>query len=107
MPVVLLGGLATYLTRYLPMAAAKWLTDGRLPPRLSRFLRALGPAAIAALLALSLAELLPAAHLPGAALAVLAGAGTVIIVHRLTGNPAWATLAGAVAYGLAAVFPGG
>jgi len=101
LPVVLLGGLATYLIRYLPVAVADRLKGRRLPPRLHRFLLALGPSAIAALLVLSLADLLSAAPLTQSAPAVASGGLVVITLHRLTRNPAWATLAGAVSYGLA------
>ena len=94
----LLGGGATYLIRLLPILAG----DRPLPPRPwsrigRRFLLALGPSAIAALLVLSLRDLLPA---PGPAqipvgLSLIAGAATVLLVQRLTRNPAVATLAGA------------
>jgi len=89
----LLGGGATYLIRLLPILAG----DRPLPPRLRRFLLALGPAAIAALLVLSLRDLLPA---PGpaqtaSALSLAVGVAAVLLVQRLTRNPALATLAGA------------
>lgn len=106
LPVVLLGGLATYLTRYLPVLLSERLKGRQLPPRLHRFLLALGPSAIAALLALSLADLLPAEGWRHSAPLVLAGTAAVLVVHRLTHNPAWATLAGALGFGLAGFFPG-
>lgn len=89
----LLGGGATYLIRLLPILAG----DRPLPPCLRRFLLALGPSAIAALLVLSLRDLLPA---PGPAqipvgLSLAAGAAAVLLTQRLTRNPAVATLAGA------------
>lgn len=105
LPVAVLGGLATYLIRYLPVCVAEHLNGRTLPPWAHRFLRALGPSAIAALLALSLADLLPVATLSVAAPAVLAGTMAVLALYRLTANPAWATLAGAVAYGLMLVVP--
>ncbi|MBR9970894.1 AzlD domain-containing protein [Magnetospirillum sulfuroxidans] len=100
LPVVLLGGLATYLIRFLPMHAAERLNGRALPPWCHRFLLALGPSAIAALLALALADLLPIATFYAAAPAVLAGVIAVLALYRLTTNPAWSTLAGAIAYGL-------
>lgn len=107
LPVVLLGGLATYATRFLPLAVAERLKGRHMPRRLHRFLVALGPAAIAALLALSLAEQLPVDHFVSAGWPVLSGVAAVIAAHRLGGgNPAWATLAGAAAYGLTAVVMG-
>lgn len=90
----LLGGGATYLIRLLPMLAG----DRPLPSSLRRFLLALGPSAIAALLVLSLRDLLPPpgpAQAP-AALSLMAGAAVVLLLQRLTRNPALATLAGAV-----------
>lgn len=96
-----LGGLGTYLIRLLPMLAGDRLGD-RMAPRLRRFLLALGPAAIAALLVLSLKDLLPVdspAQAP-AFLALAVGAATVLAIQRLTRNPALATLAGALAVGL-------
>lgn len=102
--VALLSGLCTYLIRFLPLAAADRLN--RLGPRLNRFLLALGPSAIAALLALSVADLLPATRQGPAVAALTAGVAAVLATHRLTANPAWATLAGAAAYGLAAAWWG-
>jgi|AGTN01.1.fsa_nt_gi Branched-chain amino acid transport protein (AzlD). len=98
----LLGGLATYLIRLLPILAGERLKGRSGPPWLRRFLLALGPAAIAALLVLSLKDLLPAQAGRGAAvLAIALGAAAVLATLRLSRNPALATLAGAVAYGLA------
>lgn len=97
----MLGGLATYLIRLLPILASERLKGRAAPPALRRFLVALGPAAIAALLVLSLQDLLPPASQGRALLAVTAGAAAVLAALRLTRNPALATLAGAAAYGLA------
>lgn len=99
----MLGGLATYLTRFLPIWAGDRLKGRAAPPWLRRFLLALGPAAIAALLMLSLRDLLPAdaARRGAASLAVALGAAAVFAALRLTRNPALATLAGAAAYGVA------
>lgn len=96
------GGLATYLIRLLPMLAGERLNAGMAAPRLRRFLLALGPAAIAALLAVALRDLIPTAEArqPAAILALGLGAAAVIATQRLTRNPALATLAGAVAVGL-------
>lgn len=96
----LLGGLATYLIRLLPMLADKVLP--RLLPCWARgLLLAMGPAALAALLILSLADQVQSPT----ALAVPAGLAGVFVVHRLTANVALATVAGALAFGLtAAIF---
>ncbi|MCR6631436.1 MAG: AzlD domain-containing protein [Magnetospirillum sp.] len=96
-----LGGGATYLIRLLPILAGDRLKGRAAPARAQRFLRALGPAAIAALLVLSLKDLLPAGAGQGRALLVLAaGSAAVLLTQRLTRNPALATLAGAAAVGL-------
>ncbi|MGE5515118.1 MAG: AzlD domain-containing protein [Bacteroidota bacterium] len=96
------GGLATYLIRLLPMLAGERLSARMASPRLRRFLLALGPAAIVALLVLALGDLIPAAEArrPAAILALGLGAVVVVATQRLTRNPALATLAGAVAVGL-------
>ncbi|OJX74778.1 MAG: hypothetical protein BGO92_14645 [Magnetospirillum sp. 64-120] len=100
LPVVLLGGLATYLIRYLPLAVCDRLKGRGVAPRLHRFLMALGPSAIAALLVLSLVDFLPMARLGQSTPKVAAALLAVFVLHRLTANPALATLAGAVTYGL-------
>lgn len=101
LPVVLVSGLSTYLIRYLPVAVSDRLKGRAVSPRLHRFLMALGPSAIAAMLVLSLVDFLPMAGLAQSAAKVGGALGTVFILHRLTANPALATLAGAVTYGLA------
>jgi branched-subunit amino acid transport protein len=103
----LLGGLATYLIRFLPILAGDRLKGRPAPPWLRRFLLALGPAAIAALLVLSLKDLLPPRGQGGeavAGLAIAVGAAAIFATLRLTRNPALATLAGAAAYGITATF---
>lgn len=97
----MLGGLATYLIRLLPILAGERLKGRAAPPFLRRFLVALGPAAIAALLVLSLQDLPPPTGQGRALPAIAAGAAAVLGTLRLTRNPAVATLAGAAAYGLA------
>lgn len=94
----MLGGLGTYLIRWLPILAGERLSPRLGHGRLHRFLLALGPSAIAALLVLSFRELVPA-HLLGAPWLLLPpalGAAAVVAVQRLTRNPAFSTLAGAV-----------
>lgn len=104
--VALAGGAATFAIRLLPMLVSEHLQGRPLPPRLRRFLLALGPAAIAAMLALSVTDLLPAARLSAALPAVIAGVAAVWLTHRLSANAAWATLAGTFAYGFAAAWTG-
>lgn len=99
---VLLGGLGTYLIRLLPILAGDRLGGRLRSPRLHRFLLALGPAAIAALLMLSLKDMLPASGQPlgPAMLALSLGAAAVLSAQRLTRSPALATLAGALTVAL-------
>lgn len=102
-----LGGGATYLIRYLPIWARERLAGHAAPPWLRRFLVGLGPAAIAALLVLSLGDLLPESTRGTSSWSwnswgpMAIGALTVLAVLRLCRNPALATLAGALGYGLA------
>ncbi|MGE4280364.1 MAG: AzlD domain-containing protein [Magnetospirillum sp.] len=105
-PVVLFSGAATYLIRYVPVALSDRLKGRGLSPRLQRFLLALGPSAIAAMLVLSVADFLPAARLGQSAPPVAVALLVVFMVYRLTRNTAWATLAGAICYGLAGWIPG-
>lgn len=96
------GGVGTYLIRFLPMLAGDRLAALSGKGRWRRFLLALGPSAIVALLVLSARDLIVAdgdtLSLPFGVLA--AGAAVVVLVQRLTRNPALATLAGALAVGL-------
>lgn len=105
-PVVLASGLATYLIRSVPVVLSERLKGRGLSPRLHRFLLALGPSAIAALLVLSVADFLPQAALGQSFPKVTAALLAVFSVHRLTRNTAWATLAGAFCYGLASWITG-
>ncbi|TNC95196.1 MAG: Membrane protein [Stygiobacter sp.] len=104
--VALAGGIATFAIRLLPMLASERLQDRPLPPRLRRFLLALGPSSIAAMLALSVTDLLPADRLSATLPAVTAGLAAVWLTHRWSGNAARATLAGTLAYGVVAALAG-
>lgn len=104
--VTLAGGMATFAIRLLPMLVSDRLQDRPLAPRLRRFVLTLGPAAIAAMLALSVMELVPTDRLPTTLPPVAAGLAAVWFTHRRSGNAAWATLAGTLAYGLAVALAG-
>lgn len=104
--VTLAGGIATFAIRLLPMLASERLQDRPLPPRLRRFLLALGPSSIAAMLALSVADLLPADGLPTTLPAVAAGLAAVWRTHRWSTNAAWATLVGTLVYGVVVALAG-
>lgn len=101
-----LGGAATYAIRFVPMALAERLKGRAIVPALHRFLLALGPCAIAAMLALSLQDMLGAAPYERSLPPIAAAMAAVWATHRATRNPAWATIAGTLVYGLAlAVVP--
>lgn len=104
--VTFAGGMATFGIRLLPMLVSERLQDQSFPSRLRRFLRALGPAAIAAMLALSVMDLLPTDRLPTTVPAVAAGLAAVWLIHWWSGNAAWATLTGTITYGVVAALAG-
>jgi branched-subunit amino acid transport protein len=104
--VALAGGMATFAIRLLPMLVSDRVQDRPLPSRLRRFLQALGPTAIAAMLALSVMDLVSTDHLPTTLSPVAAGLAAVWLTHRRSGNAAWATLAGTIVYGLALALAG-
>ncbi|WP_040240898.1 AzlD domain-containing protein [Chromohalobacter japonicus] len=97
--IVIAAGAGTFLIRYLPLLFGTHLARGE--GRLSRFLGALGLAAIAALIVLSMSDLWwQAPHWRGGVRLAL-GATAVLLVQRLTPNVGLATLVGAGVYGAA------
>lgn len=99
--IVLLCGAGTFLLRFLPM----WQTRRKsgtsvLPGRLHHLLQGIGPAAITALLVVSLwSSFVTNYHLEtalGTGLALL----SILVIKRLSGGIAAPTLAGAIIYGL-------
>ncbi len=98
--LALIAGSLTYLWRYLPLRAN--LTRMRPDGLLARFFAATGPAAIATLF---MAEMLPLIHasLPQQGRAAL-GVVAVILAYLWRKSVVFATLAGALACGLAAAF---
>ncbi len=103
---LVLAGAGTFLLRYLPMAGAGRLD--RLPGNapLYRGLQAMGPAAIAALAAVSLLALPPAHGWSATSLlAVAAGGVAVFVVRRWTGSLALAALVPALVYGAVLAAP--
>lgn len=96
--LALIAGVLTYLWRYLPLRAN--LND--MPPNglLARFLAATGPAAIATLF---VAEMLPLLHTSlGRQSAAAVGVLAVLLAYRWRKSVVFATLAGALACGIAA-----
>lgn len=95
--LALIAGAFTYLWRYLPLRAR--LDDRAAEGLLARFLAATGPAAIATLF---VAEMLPLLHesRPRQASALLGVLG-VVAAYGWRRSVVFATLAGALACGLA------
>lgn len=96
--LALIAGGFTYLWRYLPLRSNLHAMDRQ--GLLARFLAATGPAAIATLF---VAELLPLMHtslpLQGRAMVGVLG---VLLAYRWRRSVVFATLAGALACGIAA-----
>lgn len=104
--ILLLCGAATFLLRWLPLwqARRRGRTARAASPLVQRWLAGVGPAAIAALLAVSISGLLGAEPELGR-MASIALALVVICVARMAaGGIALPTLAGALAYALLAYF---
>lgn len=98
--MVALCGIGTFLLRYLPI---RWLERRRGAGRqvrtagLQRFLGATGPAAIVALLVVSVLPL--ATPSPGRALAVLLALAALVLVRRQGGSLGLAVITSAGLYG--------
>lgn len=104
--VVLLSGLGTFALRWLPWHQARRRASRQtgLPRAAGWFEQALagvGPAAVTALLLVSLWSLVQGAKGPvwPPVLAVVGGLLAVALVRRIVGGMAWPTLLGALAYG--------
>lgn len=104
--IVLLSGLGTFALRWLPWRQARRRADRRVGrPHaagwVERALVGVGPAAITALLLVSLWGLVQGAEAPAwsPVLAAVGGLATVALVRRIVGGMAWPTLLGALAYG--------
>lgn len=107
--ILWLCGAATFLLRWLPLWQAR--RQGRrvraASPLVQRWLAGVGPAAIAALLAVSVAGLLGADPVPGRMVCVALALAVICLARRAGGGIALPTLAGALAYGLLAHFQRG
>lgn len=93
--LIVLAGLGTYLMRLVPMLYGQRLAGGR--GALALLLSALGVAAIAALIVVSLVDL---ASQQVGLLRLLLSSLLVLLVLRLAPNVGVATLVGALGYGL-------
>lgn len=97
---IVLAGVATFLLRWLPLRQS----PGRhrtLPKATTRMLAGIGPAAITALLTLSLASLVRF-PLDSRAPAIAAALVFIVVCKRFLGGIVIPTLAGALVYGVIA-----
>lgn len=99
--IVLLCGLGTFLIRWLPMRGQARVREAAAAAGpVQRLLRGIGPAAIAALLAVSFWPMVAVSPDARRTLAVLLALAVILVLKRLTGGIAGPTLAGAAVYGL-------
>ncbi|WP_077530014.1 AzlD domain-containing protein [Vreelandella utahensis] len=100
---ILLAGLITFLLRWLPF---RYQGDERkpLPPTLQKVLLAIGPAAIAALLTVSLVPMVSTSPLGTKGLGACAALLSIALYKRYFGGIALPTLLGALVFGVAHYF---
>ncbi|MGV8892485.1 MAG: AzlD domain-containing protein [Burkholderiaceae bacterium] len=99
--IVLLCGVGTFLLRFLPMWQARWKPSASTSSGpLYRLFQGIGPAAITALLVVSLWPTLVTNFHPASALGTCLALLVILIIKRLRGGIAAPTLAGAIIYGL-------
>ena len=95
--IILLCGLATFLLRWVPIWQSRPQKTFNMPPALRRMLEAIGPAAIASLLVVSLLPLLSVHN--GKHLSIIAALAAIGIYKHWRGGIAGPTLLGALTYG--------
>ncbi len=99
--IVLLCGAGTFLLRFLPIWKARRKSDAPATSgRLHRLFQGVGPAAITALLVVSLWPTLVTNFHPTSALATCLALLSILVIKRLCGGIAGPTLVGAIFYGL-------
>lgn len=107
--IVVLSGLGTFLLRFLPVwqARRRKVSGERVSTRFQGFLRGIGPAAITALLTVSLWPMMVAdsATVSGR-LAPIAALAVLYLIKQRTGGIAGPTLAAALVYGACVHFFG-
>lgn len=104
--ILLLCGAGTFLLRWLPLWHAR--LRGRAagtPGRVPRWLAGIGPAAVAALFAVSAGGLLAGDVSPRRVAALALALAAIGIAHRVRGGIVLPTLVGALVYGLLACLP--
>ena len=98
---IIVAGVCTWLLRFLPMAGMRIFSSMPKKSFKYKMLQALGPTAIAALVAMSLSSLLRAHDFSLLELLSLAaGVAAVAAVQRFTDNLALSTLLPALIYGV-------
>ncbi|MGO3743564.1 AzlD domain-containing protein [Kerstersia sp.] len=99
--IILLCGIGTFLIRWLPMRGQARVREAAAADGLAqRLLRGIGPAAIAALLAVSFWPMVAQRPDIWQGAAVLLSLGVILLLKRRFGGIAGPTLAGAAVYGL-------
>ncbi|HLR77973.1 MAG TPA: AzlD domain-containing protein [Burkholderiaceae bacterium] len=101
--IIILSGAGTFLLRFLPIWRARrrsgtTTTSGRV----RAFLQGIGPAAMTALLVVSLWSLMRDTGTPVQALATAAALAVIYLLKRWFSGIALPTLAGALCYGMLA-----
>ena len=106
--IILLCGAGTFLQRWLPFfRARRRAQSGRGSESMRLWLSGVGPAAVAALLVISVIGILGAQPNAPRMLTVFAALACVAVVHRLAGGGiALPTLSGAIVYGALTQFFG-
>lgn len=104
--ILLLCGAVTFLLRWLPLwqARRRGRTARAASPVVQRWLAGVGPAAITALLAVSISGLLGADPERGRMVSIGLSLAAICVARLVGGGIALPTLAGALAYALLAHF---
>lgn len=99
--ILLLCGAGTFVLRWLPLWHARHRgRSADTPRRVPRWLAGVGPAAVAALFAVSAAGMLAGDARLRRVVAMAVALSAIAIAHRVRGGIALPTLAGTLAYGL-------
>lgn len=99
--LVVLCGIGTFLIRYLPIWKTRSNTSqSSSQGRLTRFFQGIGPAAITALVIVSLWPTFAPVFRADAATATVLALMGIVLTKRMTSGIALPTLVGAVLYGL-------
>lgn len=99
--IIVLSGGGTFLLRFLPIWRARRQTSSTTTsPRLRAFLQGIGPAAMTALLVVSLWPMLQGSEHGAQALVTAAALATIYLTKRWFSGIALPTLMGALTYGV-------